>query len=331
MTQIYEIDDSRMPLRLGSALRVPSYAYSNWGIHDHEADLRRLSEEAYSAEWADGSPRQMQYVSDAMQRAGYGDFPQVLRKANASAVSRLIKKFPGNVVIADVGAGESTVTIFDNLEDEDRNRVHLTLIEPSLKRIKAAAAKLKMRGFNDFDLMVGSDLEALQQLPVRPQIISYVATLHHHAYLDRPAETLYRALPAGGFLTIADWHNPMWEHPNRVYKFLQSLQWETKEKDLEAFAEAFPKACGNAPNINDPYQRKAMRLIQDFWRGWVAIRREAVERGELDQRDEIFMLEGHRPFYVQQDEIADAGFKLIHEQKLLKDSELLMLGVYQKI
>ena len=30
--QRFEIDSSRMPLRLGSALRVPSYAYHSWDI-----------------------------------------------------------------------------------------------------------------------------------------------------------------------------------------------------------------------------------------------------------------------------------------------------------
>ncbi|MBI4167978.1 MAG: hypothetical protein HY515_03410 [Candidatus Aenigmarchaeota archaeon] len=331
MTNLYEIDDSRMPLRLGSALRVPSYAYSKWGINGNEEYLRKLSEEAYRAEWADGSPRQMQYVSAAMQNSGYGDFPQILRKANARAVSRLVKKFPGKVVIADVGAGESTVTIFDRLEDEDKDRIHLTLIEPSVERIEAAAAKLEMRGFSDFDLVVGSDLGTLQQLPAIPQIISYVATLHHHAYLDEPAQALYRTLQTGGFLTVADWHNPMWEHPNRVYEFLQTLQWKTKEEDLEAFAEKFPLVKRKADHIGDPYQRKAMRLIQDFWRGWAAVRREAVERGEFDSRDEIFMLEGHRPFVSEQETMSNAGFSIAEEHRLLKDSELLMLGVYQKI
>ncbi len=328
---MYEINYPQMPLRLGSALRVPSYAYRNWGVCGDEAELRGLSEAAYRDEWEGGSPKQVQYVSSAITRAGYGDFPQLLRDANAKAIAGLVKKFDGSVVIADMGAGESTVAIFDSLDPNDRDRVHFTLVEPSLKRVTAAAKKLRARGCIDYDIANAADLEAFSYpYSIKPQIISYVATLHHHAFYDTPLQFACAALPKDGVLTVADWHNSMWEHPNRVYRFLQTLEWNMKERDLRTFVQQFPNAADETPFTDYPAEAEAMRQIQHFWGAWAAVRKEAVERGEFDPHDDILMLEGHRPFASQNHEMARAGFVLKEKRRLLDNSGLLMLGLYEK-
>ncbi|HDD72716.1 MAG TPA: hypothetical protein ENG00_01335, partial [Candidatus Aenigmarchaeota archaeon] len=129
MKRKYHIDDSRMPVRLGSALRVPSYAYKNWGIP--EGKFRRESDEEYVIEWKAGSPRQMQYVIDAITRTGLGNYSQILRDANAKLVAAAVKRFPEKVYILEPGFGVSTVNMFDALDEDDKNRVYITGLEPS--------------------------------------------------------------------------------------------------------------------------------------------------------------------------------------------------------
>jgi len=132
-------------------------------------------------------------------------------------------------------------------------------------------------------------------------------------------------------LVIADWHNPMWEHPNNVYEFLKTLDWETKDSDMYAFAKMFPNALVPAPVIRDPYEARAMLMIQSFWKGWGSIRTDAIRRDEFEPRDDIFMLEGHRTLQRQRVDALRPGFVVEHEEQLLENSGLLVVSSYRKV
>ncbi len=317
MHEPFRIDDSGMPLRLGSALRVPSYAYSNWGIP--EGKYRKESDELYSVEWEGGSPRQMQYVIDAITRTGLGNYSQILRDANARIVSAAVemmlsgsRESRGRIYILEPGFGVSTVNAVDEMLERgtDLDRVYITGVEPSQKRCDASAAELEKRGLKkgkNFQTVADIDNRILEYVgPESQDIICSVAQIHHHAYLDTPLAVIHAALKPGGIFTSSDWHNSMWEHPNRVYRFLQELEWETKERDLEEFARAYPKALEEAfePNPEDGMSNEHIRR---FWKGWIEVRREAIEREEFDPDDEILMLEGHRPVERYEEEMGKAG------------------------
>lgn len=302
-----------MPLRLGSALRVPSYAYHNWGIQSGE--YREESDRQYEIEWAVGSTRQMQYVEDAVNISGMGNFSQMLRDANARTVSRLLEDMPGKVSYLETGAGVSTLTLYDFLEreGEDLERIYATLIEPSRQRLEAAAESLEQKGLrreenfralNIRDIDVPSHVEPFSQ-----DIAAAVAAIHHHAYLDKPFKSLAKALKQGRFIVISDWHNSMWEHPSNVYAFLRDeFEWETKEHDLEMFAQMYPQ-YKNAPSgytIRKSYN-EADRMIRRFWKGWEAVRNEAIQSGDFDTTDDLVMLEAHRPVEKYETELKEAG------------------------
>jgi SAM-dependent methyltransferase len=305
---LFQIDDSRMPLRLGSALRVPSSAYAEWGILP---DAHRIeSDEAYKSEWEGGSPRQMEYVIDASKRADLGNYPQMLRDANARVVAAAVRQYPGKVHILEPGFGVSTVNMFDALDDNDKDRVVVTGIEPSEERGEKALADLVKRGLvidENLYYYPGVDNHMLDYVgPDSQHIIRTVAQWHHHAYLDTPFAVACKALKDGGIFTSSDWHNSMWEHPARVYRFLQTLEWETKEDDLLKFNISYPMAHGTPPE--DPLNDASNENIRRFWRSWVEVRREAIEREEFDPRDDILMLEGHRPVERYIEEMERAGF-----------------------
>src|SRR3989338_8082551 len=130
----YQIDDSRMPVRLGSALRVPSYAYGIWGIKGPELALRRESERGYQVEWlgfdGKGSPQQMRYVVEAITATGLGNYSQMLRDKGAEIVSFLVKEFlkGKKVRYLETGAGVSTETVIRKLSQDglDLERVFFT-------------------------------------------------------------------------------------------------------------------------------------------------------------------------------------------------------------
>jgi SAM-dependent methyltransferase len=306
----YAIDDSGMPLRLGSALRVPAYAYPDWGIP--KGRHRKESDAAYFVEWEGGSERQMGYVIESTKRAKLQNFPQILRDANSKVVAAAVRMTPGRVYIVEPGFGGSTITLFDELGPDEKDRVFLVGIEPSAKRCEENAEKLEKKGLRrgiNFNVYTDVDTNMLRYVsPGSQHIIRGVATDHHHAYNDAPLRVKHKALRPGGLLISSDWHNSMWEHPNRVYRFLKTLKWDSRERDLGAFASMFPKALETAPVLG-ALDEKANGQIRTFWKGgWKAVRQEAIGKGAFDGNDEIYMLEGHRPVERCVEDMVTAGF-----------------------
>jgi SAM-dependent methyltransferase len=306
---------------------VPSYAFRNWGITGDELKLRSMSEERYESEWKTGSPRQMQYVSDAIKESGYANFPQMLRDETAKKVSELMPKYEGMVSILDVGAGLSTVKIFDGLDGNDKDRVYLILLEPSEERVENAAKELDKRGLKrdkNYRVIVGKDLEIPKYLGLESQnIVTAVATIHHHAYLDMPFRVIYDVLGKDGHFITADWHNSMWENPHRVYEFLQEFDWSGKDQDMKKFEEAYLIDTEKPQALNDMEER-TNEMIKEFWRGWIRVRKCAIEKGEFEPRDDIWLLEGHRPYERYTEEMIRIGFRLDGVHQILSDNKLLM-------
>ena len=353
------MDDSRMPVRLGSALKVPSYAYPNWGIAGQEDVLRAESDRGYEVEWLGldgngGSPQQMKYVVEAITSTGLGNYSQLLRDKGAQVVSWLVRNTHGKerVNYLESGAGVSTEFVLRQLKADgvDLERVFLTLVEPGKGRIEGTAAKLEseygLKRDKNFRVIVGRDLDISQHVePGSQHIALAVAAHHHHAYLDKPTQAVADALVLGGFFILADWHNSMWEHPNRVYTYLKDdFDWPTKEGDLAEFARRYPKALETA--LEDPLNEASNADIRKFWKGWEAVRRREVAAGQFNPNDDILMLEGHRPVerYVETlrvagleaDDAAVDGLKkdgvvASNPHKVLDtDSRILMVTVGEK-
>jgi len=344
--QPFEIDSSHMPVYLGSALRVPGYAYPDWGI---EGDENRLSEESdrqYEIEWKGGSKKQMEYVVEAITESGLGNYSQMLRDANAELVSKAAQKSKKKVNYMELGAGVSTVNVYKRLQKDnvDSERLIGTLIEPSKDRLESAASELEKMGLKrgkNFRIIVGRDNDISSFVePDSQDITSYVGVVHHHAYLDAPLSQVYRSLSKNGLLVVADWHNAMWEHPNRVYEFLRDeFEWFIKEQDLEAFVRAYPKALEKAPELSE-LDAASNRHIKRFWKAWGNVRKREMESGTFRSEDDIFMLEAHRPVERQNEAIERVGYRLdtpairelqdTNPRGLVPDSGILYMTVAQK-
>ncbi len=343
--QPFEIDSSRMPVKLGSALRVPSYAYPDWNIQGDEKWLREESDRQYEMEWKGGSPRQMQYVVEAITGSGLGNYSQMLRDANAELVSRTVQLSDAVVNYIELGAGISTQNVYQRLLNDgiDIERVHGTLVEPSRERIETTAANLEKMGLKrgkNFNTVVARDIDIPNFVkPNSQDIASYVAVLHHHAFNDTPLAYVHDALKIGGTLIIAEWHNAMWEHPNRVYEFLQEFDWSTKHEDLDAFVAAYPKALDKAPDLSD-LDASSNRNIRKFWTSWANVRRREIDAGVFRPDDDIWMLEAHKPVERQNEALVQLGYKLdtpkirelqdTNPRRLIEDAGILYVTVAQK-
>lgn len=343
MIKDYSIDDSSFPLRLGSPLRTPHYGWRNWGIDMMEyLELVKGSDELYSIEWKGGSPRQMQYVIEAtkgMEHNGkaYGD---ILRDSAAEKVRELCQKKNGIIRILDIGAGVSTERIFDALPDDKKENVHIYMIEPSETRLNASVEKL-FAMFDDFCdnnkiySYKGTDLDIPYLIyPETIDIVTAVAVLHHHGSRKAPLSNIYNVLKKGGYFICADWCNSMWDHPNKVYRFLQSLDkdetgWPSKEDDLKRFVDAYPNTVADIKK-QDALLEDANEKIGNFWKNWIMIRHEAIQKGEFDEKDELYMLEAHTPVVSLKNDVTDAKLNILNSTYHLPDSGLLATVVATK-
>lgn len=336
--------------RLGDVRRVPDYAYPHWGLP--KGNYIEESDDAYRSEWESGSPRQMAVVVEAVTESGLGNFSQMLRDVNSNSVAALVGSSNKRLNYLEVGAGVSTVNTYQELQRRgyDLEKIHTIMVEPSKERVEDAASKIEGMGLKrdrDFVVIVGRDIDIPNYVESGSQdIVSSVASIHHHSYLSRPLGRISRALRMGGLLLIADWHNSLWDHPARVYQALkEDYEWSSKEKDLAAFLSAYPMALMHIPEPENPVEKEANRMIRRFWQSYGRIRAREIGKGTFEERDDIFMLEGHRLVERQAEAMIDAGFafgtKRLHEltwdfglngnpHQILPGSSLIMFTIGER-
>ncbi len=307
----YSIDDRNMPVRPGSALRNPSECYGNFNINGNDTWLRANSSRAYTAEWEHGSPAQMQAVIEAAETAGLGNCSGMLRNLQARFVYAVLNspemRRLRRINRLETGAGVSTVVVYKYLLDSgyDVEQLFSTLIEPSANRLQAMVGNLEEMGLRDgkhFVAIVGKDSEIPHYVEPRSQHeIDDNATEHHNAFLDKVLKAKHTALAPGGFFGSFEWREGFCEHPARVYqalrdhKFKDPVVWETKEMDLAAYAEMFPKALDRDYPKFSPADEMAVRMITSFWLdGWAVARAKKMRDGSFRPTDDYFLHEAHR-------------------------------------
>ncbi|MBI2621351.1 MAG: methyltransferase domain-containing protein [Candidatus Levybacteria bacterium] len=330
-------DESLMPVTMGTPYRVPDYAYPNWGLV-YEGEEKATA--AYRAEWAEGNKDQLGLVTRAIVEAGYGNFPALLRESAARAIRELVTYRGESVKILDIGAGPGTSAdeVYEALDSVTRSHTDMYLVDPSPDSLVDAKVRLEGKGRFNFFLQ-GSDSDMLPNIDSNTfDVVLGVASVHHHAKI--PFEEYNRVLKPGGFLVLADWHQPLWEHPGSVFDFLEQIDWPRKEEGLDNWLRVYPKAVNMPPPPRNPADRQAIIEITEFWKAYQRISREANLGPNA-----IWPLEGHRPVARYVKAMKEAGFDLEtpdidrlirngvisrNPHQILPDSSLLQLSVAQK-
>ena len=124
----------------------------------------------------------------------FGDHPRTLRESCANAVYEFLENSSGYVNIMDIGAGSglSAITVFDRFDDNLKDRVYFTLIDPSIDVVDVAEPLMKSHGIKcrtirDFDINLLKYVE-----PGSQDVVMGVASIHHHAKI--PFDVYYRIL-----------------------------------------------------------------------------------------------------------------------------------------
>lgn len=277
-------NEALMPLTMGSPYRVPHYAYEAFGLGAYINE--DLATEAYRAEWAAETPGLVASVPDALLKAGLGNFNGLLQQKTGEVAAAALRAKPiqKSYRVIDIGAGtgDSALAVAKLLPAEIRRKTIFSLVDPSAKSLAEARTKMQDQGLN-YEILEGTDLDVLGNMkPESADILTGVASIHHHAKI--PFELYANVLRFGGLAVFADWHQPLWEHPGSVYRFLQRFDWPHKEEGLKNWLEAYPQAAKIPPLPNNPADLLAIEQISRFWPA-------------LGRPNTLFPLEGHRPVH----------------------------------
>jgi len=313
MAVIKEFVSLMCPIRLGSPLRVPSYAWGNWGINwaneNEFRDLITLSEQKYLEEWELTSEQGYADIAEAAKMAGLGDANQLLNEACSQYVINEIEKQGKTLNILDVGAGNGNTSLSIAKRVGRLEKPIITLIDVSPKALSEAEVKLERTGYkNGTNFFTESIRDSESDLHFKEEsfdIIISVAALHHHADLKVGLQPLVKLLKKKGLFIIGDWFNSLWEHPFRVLSLLLALpNWDGKGKDIQKFIQLFPNAEIPEIEVNSLLQM-ANNLIIEFWKNYGYLKKSLPAN--------FYILEGHRSADHYYKELRDTGIVPINQ------------------
>ena len=318
----------KMPVGLGRILKVPASAWENWGIeYNSEDEFRELvkeDREGYKDEWELTTDQGQADIANAAVEVGLGDVNANLNSANASVVSRIVERSEDEVNILDFGAGSgnTTIAIYEELDEEGKEKVNFTLLEPSKDQIYGtedqvgAVQKLNERGLvpGDYEIVIGTGMEKMPDMVSGIyQIVTANASAHHHGYMGGeeienygvkgPLHHIFRILDSDGFYVDSDWRNSMWEHPWRVREFLKELGMYGEMIDNEL---NLPDQANSPAPEEDPMLQEANREIRAFWKKYDEVR--------STEEPQFLLLEGHRPTHRIWEQLENVGFDLDSEE-----------------
>ena len=318
---------------MSSTLRTPHYAWKNWGVNyrEHEfASLVEQSEAEYGKDSNLFTPESYTgtaIVNRAAEMAGLGNANGMLNRANAETVCAHVRNMSPNedtIRILDIGAGSgnTTLAIVDELPPHILERTVFHLVEPAGAALEAAAERLQQRDAK-YQAVNKPDTEFIAGCgPDSFHVVTAVAAIHHHAYLDPIFAELYRVLAPGGLLCFSDWHHRMHLHPRHAFALVQFSHSSglISDADLNRFREVFP-------NVEEPCEDNETDEDKTAHKQIVEQCRNHIILSEKDPFLYEYYLEGVRPVENYLELMSGAGFKeILPVRKLLPGSSLLCVS-----
>jgi len=326
------------PVPPGSLLRVHEYSYGNWGIEvtpDNSEWLYHQSRKAYECEWAETDGSLNLLVAKAAINAGLGDVNTNMNYLVGDYASQIIvESLRDGFLMVDVGAGmgPTTLAVLSNLVDSAFPvKGTVMMIEPSEKRLELAKSNISrvMPRLPNVEIcgIPSTDVKALKSFASSSvDLVISNGAIHHNAF-NRHLPEISRVLkPMAPFIN-GDWHNGMWERPERVYWLIYLIK-NCEDEMLKSKILHHITSNSPFPTIEEfPELREFKRLFglskkettTAFWgcsegecRADVGIMKFWIEVARLfskhKKKSPILFMEAHERVSRRKDNLLDAGF-----------------------
>jgi len=323
---------SGLSIQPGSLFRIAQQYLPNWGIEvtdRNRAWIEERSLRSYVAEWKYGGEELDAAIDRAVKRAGLAYGNDLLNTLVAEmAVQVMLSMHDERRVfsVCDLGAGAGSTSeaLLDRLEkvlgegvarDFARHFLKMYLIEPSMKRLGEANAKLENHKLKPKSVELAcaphTHLERLNDREFDFLISS--AVFHHFPEEETYLQKVWRKVSDGpdeggihsrsGILLIGDWYHLLCHHPAYIAPLLEALGISPKR--LGAFNDIFHVDPGDEARLDSaltPQQLDAKRVAMVYLS---ALGEEM--RGVQNARFEF--LEALESFPDRKKKIDDAGFE----------------------
>ncbi|MCC7569850.1 class I SAM-dependent methyltransferase [Candidatus Micrarchaeota archaeon] len=256
-------------LNPGSVLRVPSYAWGDWGIEltdDNIEELYYLSQKAYEKEWGETDASLNKLVGVASVNAGLGDVNADMNNLVGKIAASFLADISSDkeLRVLDIGAGTGATTLATlramiSIPEKWKtllDRTKFILVEPSEKRVLSILDSIEndlhmpMRVADSIEFQFCKDID----IDVDPNSINIVisnAAIHHNAVLDRSLRRIAETMKEGAMFVNGDWHNDVWHDPIefavKLYPKLLSLEGNDLDSFFKGYFELF--AEGSRPSM----------------------------------------------------------------------------------
>jgi SAM-dependent methyltransferase len=245
-------------LNSGSLLRISMSDYRNWGIRvdgNNSDYLKSEARAAYMIEWKETGDNINALVAMGSKLAGLSDVNANMCKRIGEIVASNYK--PSVVLDLGTGTGHPSFEVYTALQAKGikaSKKDTLFLNDPSKQRLTIANATITGMPFwggEELRVLAGvsQDLRLLQNMDKESvNIIISNAAIHHHSDNDHLHAANEVLVPKGWFVN-GDWHESMWQQPERAYWMFAAL----KEDQLgnREIADSIVKYVKSDPSLND--------------------------------------------------------------------------------
>jgi SAM-dependent methyltransferase len=207
-------------------------SYCNWGItidKYNEAYLKSKASEAYTIEWQPTGEKLNALVAMGSKFAGLSDVNANMCKRIGEIVASDYK--PSATLDLGTGTGHPSFEVYTALYAKGIRSGSddiLILNDSSILRVKIAEETIRELPFwqkNRLQIHVdaATDMLTLRDLPKEKiNIIISNAAIHHHSDNDHLYAANEALVPNGRFVN-GDWHECMWQKPERAYWMFAAL------------------------------------------------------------------------------------------------------------
>ncbi|MFH1785504.1 MAG: methyltransferase domain-containing protein [Candidatus Micrarchaeota archaeon] len=253
---------------LGSILRTHAYSYPNWGIQITPKNIEwiiTMSKSAYYDEWTETDASMNDLIARACRAANMLDANTLLNTRiglyGAEVLQALALENPSKLFeVVDIGAGPggSSAALLDQLRKRGVSNVHLTILDPSNKRLDSAMERLgQYVDVCRVDRCIGTVADIDRFHRHSADLIITNAAIHHESF-NTHLPAILRVLKQGAKLVSGDWHEGTYESPARSYWVYYVLQHPFEDhSDIYAFI----KEGKNLRKFHERNELKDFRLL----------------------------------------------------------------------
>ena len=304
-----------LPIRTGSISRVPSDAYSRWGIEVTPENRTALAEMAEAFRRKDYEDRRLygptsQYEDTPFTNSTKTNLARVIGKV-VMEIMKSLDDGARSFKICDLapGRGRASTAIATALRGDRStwgilSRTTFNLVDYSdifLPNARASLEHFQPEGVRAHSI---KDEDFLVENGDQFDVVVSLCHFHKKPFPDVYGK-VFSALREGGVLVSGDWHSSICNHPSNIYHLFEKMRIETRRLDM------FGSLMGDLLDpVSCPHMTMdQLKSIDDHQIHWADVYDQIIHSPAQVVQPRIYVLGAFDTTLARQQKLENAGFK----------------------